>query len=87
MCKEVSVNMSLEMVLESMDCENAIDCIKILHHVFGISNKKIAEVMEVTPSNLSLALKYDSFNMLVSEKKLELGINSLRLFYLDKLFM
>lgn len=87
MYREVSVNMSMETILGIMGNENAIDCIKVLHGVFGISNKRIAEVMGISPSNLSLALRYDSFDMIVSESRLALGINSLRDFYLDRFFV
>lgn len=87
MYKEVNVNMSLETILGNMDQENAVDCIKLLHCVYGISKKKIAEVMGISPSNLCLALKYESFTMIVSKVRLELGINSLRAFYLDRFFV
>lgn len=87
MYREVSVNMNLETVLESMGYDNAVDCIKVLHGVFGISNKRIAGVMGISPSNLSLALKYGSFDMIVSKKRLELGVNSLRGLYIDRFFV
>lgn len=87
MYREVSVNMSLETILGIMGYENAVDCIKVLHCVFGISNKRIAEVMGISPSNLSLALRYGSFDMIVSESRIVLGINALRGFYLDRFFV
>lgn len=87
MYKEVNVNMSLETILGNMDQENAVDCIKLLHCVYGISKKKIAEVMGISPSNLCLALKYGSFYLIVSNSRLDTGINSLRTFYLDKFFV
>lgn len=86
MYKEVNMNMSLEEILNTMEYENAGDCIKILNVVFGISKKRIAEVMGINPSNLSLALRYGSFDMIVSENRMTIGINALRNLYLDKFF-
>jgi len=87
MYREVHGNMSLEELLFNMTKENALDTIKVLKVVFGISHTRIADIMGISKSTISMAVRFGTFDSLVSDSRLEGAIVSLRAFYLDRFFM
>ena len=81
---ELSVNMSLQGLLWSMTANNAVDGVKILKVVYGISYSKIADIFGVPNTSISLSVRHGSFDGIVSGDKLEQGLSRLRALYLGR---
>lgn len=85
MKKELNINMNLISLLENANEENILDTIRILEVKYAIKNNKIAEIMKIGKSTLSIALKRGTFEGLFKENKMHViaeGVQMLKEYYL-----
>lgn len=80
--QEASVNMSLPEVIENMGEFNVVDSIVILKKIYGISYIKIAKIFQIQSNEITRAVKYGTFDGLVREDKIQVGIRRLQRYYL-----
>lgn len=80
--KELDVNMSLPKVIYNLDSTNCCDAFKIMKKIFGISYKRIADVMGVSPSCFRMGMSFGTFDGVIGEEKVKVGIREIKEFFL-----
>lgn len=76
--RELNINMPLVEVIHGLGTGNIIEGIKILKVKFGISYCRLAKMLGINRNAVVLALKFGTFNGIISEIRLLRGIEQLQ---------
>jgi len=74
----LDINMSLVEVVHGLGTKNIVDGIKILKVKFGISYCRLAKMLGINRNSVMMALRFGTFDGLISEIKLLRGIEQLQ---------
>lgn len=76
------VNLSLISLISAMDYMTALEVVKLLKAVHGVTYKQIGRMLGISHSSLLVANHRGTFDGVVKRAKLEKGIIKLQLHYL-----
>lgn len=80
--KEISVNMSLAELISQVEPSNCVSVFKVLHVKYGISYKRMAEALGISPSTFRVGMSNLNFYSIVSDYRMLQGLKQFKSIFL-----